>query len=212
MKIWLRQNLWRHLIGISICLFSLFPLYLVVISSFNSSGSLQLTSFIPTEISFSNYKMLFNDPTIPYLTWVKNSLIIAGTVAGSVARGLGRAMGHALSGVNPLNTTADTEEDDDEPMRAYPTPSPRPSPNYGSSSGGSSSSSGLNQRPRPVDVTPWNGPPIDVSDDEQPAPAAPAAAAAAAAPARRPRNAISQRAIRLAEETYDPTLGRRRGR
>ena len=78
MKTWLTQNLWRHVIGISICLFSLFPLYLVVISSFSSSGSLQLTSFIPTEISFSNYKMLFNDPTIPYLTWVKNSLIIAG--------------------------------------------------------------------------------------------------------------------------------------
>jgi arabinogalactan oligomer / maltooligosaccharide transport system permease protein len=81
MKNWLTQNLWRHAIGVSICLFSLFPLYLVVISSFSSSGSLQLTSFIPTEISFSNYKLLFNDPAIPYLTWVKNSLIIAGAVA-----------------------------------------------------------------------------------------------------------------------------------
>jgi arabinogalactan oligomer/maltooligosaccharide transport system permease protein len=81
MKTWLTQNLWRHLIGISICLFSLFPLYLVVISSFSSSGSLQITSFFPTEIAFDNYKMLFNDPAIPYLTWVKNSLIIAGAVA-----------------------------------------------------------------------------------------------------------------------------------
>jgi arabinogalactan oligomer/maltooligosaccharide transport system permease protein len=81
MKNWLRQDLWRHAIGIAICLFSLFPLYLVVISSFSSTGSLQLSSFIPTEISFKNYNVLFNDPTIPYLLWVKNSLIIAGSVA-----------------------------------------------------------------------------------------------------------------------------------
>lgn len=81
MKNWLRQNLWRHAIGIAICLFSLFPLYLVVISSFSSTGSLKLSSFIPSEISFKNYQILFNDPTIPYLTWVKNSLIIASTVA-----------------------------------------------------------------------------------------------------------------------------------
>ena len=81
MKNWLRQDLWRHVIGIAICLFSLFPLYLVVISSFSSTGSLQLTSFIPTEISFKNYNVLFSDPTIPYLRWVKNSLIIAGSVA-----------------------------------------------------------------------------------------------------------------------------------
>ena len=72
---------WRHIIAISVCLFALFPLYLVVISSFNSSGSLQLTSFIPREISFKNYQLLFNNPTIPYLSWVKNSLIIAGAVA-----------------------------------------------------------------------------------------------------------------------------------
>jgi arabinogalactan oligomer/maltooligosaccharide transport system permease protein len=78
---WLKQDLWRHLVGIAICLFALFPLYLVIISSFSSSGSLQLTSFLPREISFANYNKLFNDPTIPYLTWVKNSLFIAGSVA-----------------------------------------------------------------------------------------------------------------------------------
>jgi len=81
MNKWLREDLWRHLVGIAICLFALFPLYLVIISSFSSSGSLQLSSFLPREISFANYGKLFNDPTIPYLTWVKNSLFIAGSVA-----------------------------------------------------------------------------------------------------------------------------------
>ncbi len=78
---WLRTNAWRHALAISVCLFSLFPLYLVVISSFNSTGSLRLDSFIPREISFANYKMLFNDPAIPYLTWMKNSLVVAGATA-----------------------------------------------------------------------------------------------------------------------------------
>lgn len=81
MNKWLKTNLWRHSLAISVALFSLFPLYLVIISSLNPSGSLNLTSFIPTEISFENYKVLFNDPRIPYLSWMKNSLIIAGSVA-----------------------------------------------------------------------------------------------------------------------------------
>jgi len=78
---WLKNNLWRHAVAISIVLFSIFPLYLVVVSSFNPSGSLQITSFIPTAFSWANYEVLFNSPAIPYLTWMKNSLIIAGAVA-----------------------------------------------------------------------------------------------------------------------------------
>jgi len=78
---WVRADLWRHVVGILIVLFSLFPLYLVIISSFNPSGSLQITSFIPTQFSLNNYKVLFNDPTIPYLMWMKNSLVISGCVA-----------------------------------------------------------------------------------------------------------------------------------
>ena len=78
---WLQQNLWRHITGIIMCLFALFPLYLVVITSFNETGSLKITSFVPTDISWANYTLLFNDERIPYLTWMKNSLIIAGFVA-----------------------------------------------------------------------------------------------------------------------------------
>ena len=81
MSIWLKENLWRHITGIVMCLFALFPLYLVVITSFNSTGSLRVTSFFPTDISWTNYQVLFNDPRIPYLTWIKNSLIISGVVA-----------------------------------------------------------------------------------------------------------------------------------
>jgi arabinogalactan oligomer/maltooligosaccharide transport system permease protein len=81
MNIWIRENLWRHVLAVFVSMFSLFPIYLVIISSINPTGSLQVTSFIPTSVSFANFSRLFNDPTIPYLTWMRNSLVIAGTVA-----------------------------------------------------------------------------------------------------------------------------------
>lgn len=81
MKNWLRDNLWRHAVALFAVLFALFPIYIVIISSLNSSGSLQVTSFIPTEISFINYTQLFTDPTIPFMRWMLNSLYIAGLVS-----------------------------------------------------------------------------------------------------------------------------------
>jgi len=81
MMIWLKTNLWRHAVGVFTVLFALFPLYLVVISSFNPTGSLAITSFIPTEFSLKNYEQLFTSPLIPFMTWMGNSILIAGLVA-----------------------------------------------------------------------------------------------------------------------------------
>jgi arabinogalactan oligomer/maltooligosaccharide transport system permease protein len=81
MNKWITDNLWRHVVGVLVAFFALFPLYLVIISSINPTGSLQVSSFIPTEFSLKNYQQLFNDPTIPYLVWMKNTLLISGAVA-----------------------------------------------------------------------------------------------------------------------------------
>jgi arabinogalactan oligomer / maltooligosaccharide transport system permease protein len=81
MMTWLRTNLWRHAVGIFTVLFALFPIYLVVISSFNPTGGLAITSFIPTEFSLKNYEQLFTSPLIPFMTWMGNSILIAGLVA-----------------------------------------------------------------------------------------------------------------------------------
>ena len=62
MNKWLKQDLWRHIVALTTAIFALFPLYLVIISSFNSTGSLQITSFVPREISWNNYKLLFTSP------------------------------------------------------------------------------------------------------------------------------------------------------
>ena len=138
---------------------------------------------------------------------IHGGVVVAGTVAGSMAKGFVRGLTHLATGTNPLEVPDEAEEDmPDEPLRAYPQAKASPSPGYrGSSSGGASSSSGSNQRPPPVDVNPWNGGTINISDDEQPAPAA-------VAPARRPvGRQIAQRDVRFAEATYDPNLRRRRG-
>ena len=81
MRNWLRTTLWRHVIGLLVTFFALFPLYLVILSAFSSSGSLEVTSFIPSELSIKNFKVLFTSPTIPYLVWMKNTLVISGLVA-----------------------------------------------------------------------------------------------------------------------------------
>ncbi len=81
MKKWLQQDLWRHLVAIAVCLFALFPIYLVFLSALSKSGSLQVTSFWPQTLSLKNFHMLFTSPKIPYLIWMKNSIVIAGMVA-----------------------------------------------------------------------------------------------------------------------------------
>jgi arabinogalactan oligomer/maltooligosaccharide transport system permease protein len=53
----------------------------VIISSLNPTGSLQIDSFIPTEFSMKNYQTLFESPEIPFMTWMGNSILIAGLVA-----------------------------------------------------------------------------------------------------------------------------------
>lgn len=81
MMSWIKNNLWRHAYLLFMCFFALLPIYLVILSAFSNSGSLKVSSFLPTDISFVNFKTLFESPAIPYLTWAKNSLIIAGFVS-----------------------------------------------------------------------------------------------------------------------------------
>ncbi|MEY4417852.1 MAG: hypothetical protein RIQ88_290 [Actinomycetota bacterium] len=78
---WLRHNSWRHFIGVFFCLFAAFPLYLVVLSSFSDDQSLRSMNFLPNSFVFDNYKILFTDPDVPFLTWMKNSAIVASLVS-----------------------------------------------------------------------------------------------------------------------------------
>ena len=80
-KTFKKRSLTSHLFIWVLIIFILFPIYVVIESSFNPTGSLASSSFIPTQFSLKNYKLLFNDPSVPYLTWIRNSIVVAGANA-----------------------------------------------------------------------------------------------------------------------------------
>ncbi len=70
-------HLWRHVYAWLLILFSIFPIYVVIQSSFDPTGSLASSSLWPSRFSWKNYQTLFTLESVPYLTWVKNSVILA---------------------------------------------------------------------------------------------------------------------------------------
>ena len=74
---WVKDNLWRHALAWVLILFTLFPIYVVLATSIDPSGSIA-ANLRPVVFSLKNYERLFDDPNIPYWTWMKNSLIVAG--------------------------------------------------------------------------------------------------------------------------------------
>jgi arabinogalactan oligomer/maltooligosaccharide transport system permease protein len=92
----LRANLWRHATAWILILFTAFPIYVVVMSSLDITGSLVTSSLIPPVLGWDNFSLLFNDDQIPFLTWVKNSLFVA-SVTAIVSVFMGAASAYAFS-------------------------------------------------------------------------------------------------------------------
>lgn len=76
---WFTATGWRHLVGLAMLVFALFPVYFVVTASFSDSGSLSSQSLVPESISTRQYDTLFAD--YPYWRWFTNSLIVSVVVA-----------------------------------------------------------------------------------------------------------------------------------
>lgn len=80
---WVRRKGWRHLIGLAVVVYSIFPLVYVVSGSF--ADATQFTSTLFTTFTVDNYRELFSDPYRPFANWFVNTLFISGTAAiGSV--------------------------------------------------------------------------------------------------------------------------------
>ncbi len=71
------SGLWKHSYIWLLILFSIFPIYVVIISSFDPTGGLASSTLIPQRFSWENYEILFTSPTIPFLTWIWNSTFLA---------------------------------------------------------------------------------------------------------------------------------------
>jgi arabinogalactan oligomer/maltooligosaccharide transport system permease protein len=95
-----RKNLWRHAVAWVLILFTFFPLYVVVVSSLDITGSLTTNSLFPVKMGFENFTMLFvtaeGETPIPFMTWVKNSLFLA-TASSVLSVFIGAASAYAFS-------------------------------------------------------------------------------------------------------------------
>lgn len=73
-------RIFQYVVLVLATIFAIYPVWFIILASLRSSGGLYtfnlLGMFVPTTVSLENYqKMLF---TMPFLTWVKNSLFVAG--------------------------------------------------------------------------------------------------------------------------------------
>ncbi|GAB3189349.1 sugar ABC transporter permease [Nesterenkonia suensis] len=87
-RVWMRQTGWRHLVGVAIAVFSIFPLVYVFSASLNPGGTLITANSLFRNMSLDSYVELFNRPQQPYAAWFGNTLFIGLTAsAGSVLLG-----------------------------------------------------------------------------------------------------------------------------
>lgn len=95
-KTWL-TDLWRHAYVWVLILFSIFPIYVVLVSSFDPSGGLASSTLIPRRFSLDNYALLFaNTEAVPFLTWLWNSVMVA-TANSVISVLVGVAAAYAFS-------------------------------------------------------------------------------------------------------------------
>lgn len=87
---------WRHGLAILAMIWSLFPLVFIVSAALNPAGTLNTAELLPKDISMTNFDVLFNDPVRPYLTWYKNSIIVAG-LASTASVFIGACAAYAFS-------------------------------------------------------------------------------------------------------------------
>lgn len=80
-RFWLKKVLWRHLVGVVVIAFSIFPLVWMISGAFDVTGQISTQQLIPIHKGFYNFTQLFSTSGKPFLTWARNSIVIAFTAA-----------------------------------------------------------------------------------------------------------------------------------
>ena len=90
-KFWMKKVLWRHIVGLIVTSFSVFPLVWMISAAFDVTGQLSTQQLIPVHAGYDNFTALFSNAEKPFLDWARNSIVIAvtasimQTVMGAVA-------------------------------------------------------------------------------------------------------------------------------
>ncbi len=75
------STLWRHVFAWVLMVFALFPIFVVISSSLSKAGALSTGSILPKTVSFKNYLLLFQSPSIPFGRWMLNTVLLSGVNA-----------------------------------------------------------------------------------------------------------------------------------
>ena len=95
-KFWVKKVLWRHIIGAFVVAFSLFPLVWMASAAFDVTGQLSTQQLIPLHHGLDNFVQLFSNKEKPFLTWARNSLVIA-ISAAALQTAIGALAAYSLS-------------------------------------------------------------------------------------------------------------------
>ncbi|WP_251451283.1 sugar ABC transporter permease [Microbacterium sp. Marseille-Q6648] len=87
-KRYFRETGWRHIVGVVVAIFAIFPLMYVFSASLNPGGTLLTANGLFQNVNFESYATLFTSNQQPYGAWYLNTLIIGlVTSAGTVILG-----------------------------------------------------------------------------------------------------------------------------
>jgi arabinogalactan oligomer / maltooligosaccharide transport system permease protein len=75
------STVWRHVFAWVLMVFALFPIFVVISSSLSKAGALSTGSIFPKTVSFKNYLLLFQSPSIPFGRWMLNTVLLSGVNA-----------------------------------------------------------------------------------------------------------------------------------
>ena len=78
---WFKATGWRHLVGLVMVTFALFPIVFVISSSLNPNGTLTGSNALFSEIGLDAYARILTNPQVPFTTWFGNTILIAGITA-----------------------------------------------------------------------------------------------------------------------------------
>ncbi len=85
---WFRETGWRHIVGVVMVVFALFPIVFVVSSSLNPQGTLTGSNALFSRIGLDSYVRILTDPQVPFSQWFLNTIVIASiTAVGTVFLG-----------------------------------------------------------------------------------------------------------------------------
>ena len=78
---WFLTTGWRHIVGLGLILYALFPILYIISTSLYPNNSIEGTNTLFAAISFQNYINLFSDPARPFGLWYINTVVIGLTTA-----------------------------------------------------------------------------------------------------------------------------------